>query len=172
MFSETCFSGIVHNLLETSPASGFIIFLRLGECIVHFLYQDLRVAGVSQCTCVHLDGFHSSFLIVFFLTLKIALDLNIWLSVPRFAPHIVCVLQMSILSRHLLMMKYIICPCCERGCVHVVLCVSFCLSMVLVTIISNSVHSVNRSSLSELHSRSHTCTRMRATYQFLFLSLH
>ena len=51
MFTERCFSGIVHNLLETSPARGFIIFRWLGECIVHFLRQTLRVAGVSQFVC-------------------------------------------------------------------------------------------------------------------------
>ena len=79
------------------------------------------------------------------------LDLNIWWSVPQFAPRIVCVLQMSILSRHLVMMKSIICPCREPGCVQVVLCASFCLNMVLVTIRSNSVHSANRSPPLELH---------------------
>ena len=44
-----------------------------------------------------------------------ALDLNIWWSVPQFAPHIVRVLQMLILSRHLVMMKSIIFLCRERG---------------------------------------------------------
>ena len=51
----------------------------------------------------------------------------------------------------------IICPCRERGCVQVVLCGSFCLNMVLVTIRSNSVHSANRSSRWNYISRSHTC---------------
>ena len=120
MFAERCFSGIVHNLLETSPARGFIIFRWLGKCIVYFLHQTLRVAGVSQFACVQLYGFHSSFLIAFFLILKMTLDLNIWWSVPQFDPRIVRVLQISILSRHLVMMKSIICPCRERGCVQVV----------------------------------------------------
>ena len=88
---------------------------------------------------------------MFFLILKINFDLNIWWSVPQFAPRIVGVLQMSILSRHLVMMKSIICPCRERGYVQVVLCTSFCLNMVLVTIRSNSLHSANRRSPLELH---------------------
>ena len=100
------------------------------------------------------------------------LDLNIWWSVPQFAPRIVLVLQMSILSRYLVMMKSIICPCRKRGCVQVVLCASFCLNMVLVTIRSNSVHSANRSSPLELHSRCHICPWLWATCHFLFLSLH
>ena len=79
------------------------------------------------------------------------LDLNSWWSVPQYAPRIVRVPQMSILSRHLVMMKSIICPCRERGCIQVVLCASFRLNMVLVTIRSNSVHSVNRISPLELH---------------------
>ena len=79
------------------------------------------------------------------------LELNIWWSVSLFAPRIVRVLQMPILSGHLVMMKSIICPCRQRGCVQVVLCASFCLNMVLVTIRSNSVHSANRSSQLELH---------------------
>ena len=79
------------------------------------------------------------------------LDLNIWRSVRQFAPRIVRVLQMSILSRHLVMMKSIICLCRERGCAQVVLCASFCLNIVLVTIRSNSVHSANRSSPLEFH---------------------
>ena len=66
MFAERCFSRIVHNLLETSPARSFIIFPWLGQCIVHFMHQDLRVAGASHFTCVQLDEFCSSFLIVFF----------------------------------------------------------------------------------------------------------
>ena len=99
------------------------------------------MAGVSQFDCV---------LIVFSLILKITLDLNIWWSVTQFAPSIVRVLQMSILSRHLVMMKSIIYPCRERGCVQVVLCAS-CLNMVLVTMSSNSVHSANRSSPLESH---------------------
>ena len=109
------------------------------------------MAGVSQFVCVQLYGFHGSFLIVFFLILKMTLDLNIWWSVPQLAPRIVRVPQMSILSRHLVMMKSIICPCRERGYVQVVLCASFCLNMVLFTIRSNSVHSANRSSPLELH---------------------
>ena len=120
----------------------------MGECIVHFLHQALRVAGVSQFVCVHLYEFHSSFLIVFCLILKITLDLNIWWSIPQFSIRIVCVLQMSILSRHPMMMTSIICPCRERGCVHVVLCASFCLNMVIIR--SNLMHSANRSSLLEL----------------------
>ena len=77
MFAERYFNGIIHNLLETSPALVFIIFPWLGQYVVHFLYQALRVAGVSQIICVKIDVFHSSFLIVVFLTLKITLDLNI-----------------------------------------------------------------------------------------------
>ena len=96
-------------------------------------------------------GFIAPLWLCFLLIMKMTLDLNIWWSVPQFAPRIVRVLQMSILSRHLVMMKSIICPCRERGCVHVVLCASFCLNMVLVTIRSNSVHSANRSSPLELH---------------------
>ena len=79
------------------------------------------------------------------------LDLNIWWSVPQFAQRIVRVLQMSILSRHLVMTKSIICPCQERGCVQMVLSSSFCLNMVLVSIISNAVQSANRNSPLELH---------------------
>ena len=103
----------------------------MGVCIVHFQHQVLHVAIVSQVACVQLDGFHGSFLIVFFPLLKITLDFRTWWSVPQFAPRIVLVLQMSILSRHLLMMKSIIFPCRERGCIQVVLCASFCLNMVL-----------------------------------------
>ena len=47
------------------------------------------MAGVSQLACAQLYGFYSSFLSVFFLILKMTLDLNIWWSVPQFAPHIV-----------------------------------------------------------------------------------
>ena len=90
----------------------------------------------SVCMCSALRV-HSSFLIVFFLILKMTLYLNIWWSVPQFAPRIGRVPQMLIFSRHLVMMKSIICPCRERGCVQVVLCASFCLNMVLVTIRSN-----------------------------------
>ena len=57
----------------------------------------------------------------------ITLDLNIWWSVPQFVPRIILLLQMTILSQHLVLMKFIICPCRERGCVQVVLCASFCL---------------------------------------------
>ena len=117
-------------------------------CVFHFLLQTLRMASVSQFACVQLYGFHSSFLIVCF---PMTFDLNIWWSVPQFAPRIVRLLQMSILSRYLVMMKYIMCPCRERGWVQVVLCAFFCLNMVLVTIRSNSVHSANRSSPLELH---------------------
>ena len=67
--------------------------------------------GASQLTCVPLDGLYSSFLVVFFLTLKITLDINIWWSISQFSPRIVRVLQMPILSRNLVMMKSIICPC-------------------------------------------------------------
>ena len=58
---------------------------------------------------------------------------------------------MSILSRHLVMMKSIICQCPERGCVQMVLRSSFCLNMVFVTISSNSEHRVSRSSPLEMH---------------------
>ena len=58
---------------------------------------------------------------------------------------------MSILSRHLVMMKSIICQCLERGCIQMVLHSSFCLNMVFVTIISNSEHTTSRSSPLELH---------------------
>ena len=109
------------------------------------------MAGVSQFACVQLYGFHSSFLIVFSPYTEDDPRSQHLVAVPQFAPRIVRVLQMSILSRHLVMMKSIICPCRERGCVHVVLCASFCLNMVLVTIRSNSVHSANRSSPLELH---------------------
>ena len=119
--------------------------------IVNFLHHALWLAGVSHVACVQLDGFHSSIPIMFLRILKIALDLNIWCSVTQFSPRILRVLQMSILSRHLVMMKSIICPCRERGYVQVVLCASFCLNMVFATIRSNSVHSVNRSSPLELH---------------------
>ena len=61
------------------------------------------------------------------------------------------VLWMSILSRHLVMMKSIICQCLERGCIQVVLRSSFCLNMVFVTISSNSEHRASRSSPLELH---------------------
>ena len=127
MFVERCFSGIVNNLLKTSPASGFIIFRLLGECIV--LHQTFRVAGVSQFACVQLYGFHSSFLIV-----------SSTEGDPRsqhlvVSPTVCCthfgVLQMSILSRHLVMMKSIICTYWERECVQVVLGAYFCLNMVL-----------------------------------------
>ena len=61
------------------------------------------------------------------------------------------VLWISILSRHLVMMKSIICQCLERGCIQVVLRSSFCLNMVFVTISSNSEHRASRSSPLELH---------------------
>ena len=61
------------------------------------------------------------------------------------------VLWMSTLSRHLVMMKSIICQCLERGCIQVVLHSSFCLNMVFVTISSNSEHRASRSSPLELH---------------------
>ena len=45
-------------------------------------------------------------------------DINIWWSIPEFDQHIVPILQMSILSQHLMMMmKSIICPYREHGCV-------------------------------------------------------
>ena len=60
-------------------------------------------------------------------------------------------LWMFILSRHLVMMKSIICQCLERGCIQVVLCSSFCLNMMFVTISSNSEHRASRSSALGLH---------------------
>ena len=60
------------------------------------------------------------------------------------------VLWMSILSRHLVMMKSIICQCFERGFIQVVLRSSFCLNMVFVTVSSNSEHRASRSSPLEL----------------------
>ena len=56
------------------------------------------------------------------------------------------VLWMSILSRHLMMMKSVM-----KGCIQVVLRSSFCLNMVFVTISSNSDHRVSRSSPLQLH---------------------
>ncbi|KAK2183688.1 hypothetical protein NP493_300g03047 [Ridgeia piscesae] len=53
----------------------------------------------------------------------------------------------SNLSRHLVMMKSIICQCLERGFLRS----SFCLNMMFVTISSNSEHSASRSSPLELH---------------------
>ena len=107
--------------------------------------------GFLNCDDVCMCVVNKQFELLEFLILKMTIDLNIWWPVPQFAPCIVRVLQMSILSWHLVMMKSIICPCRERGYVQVVLCASFCLNMVLVTIRSNSVHSANRSSPLELH---------------------
>ena len=58
------------------------------------------MAGVSQFTSVQLDGFHSSFLIVFFYFPYTEDYPYIWWYVPQFAPRIVRMLQMSILSRY------------------------------------------------------------------------
>ena len=68
-----------------------------------------------------------------------------------FCSTIARVLWMSILSRHLVMMKSIICQCFKRGCIQVVLRSSFCLNMVFVTVSSNSEHRARRSSPLELH---------------------
>ena len=83
--------------------------------------------------------------------LKVIFDLRIWLSVQQSAPCMARVLWMSILYRYLMMMKYIIRPCLERGWIQVVLCSSFCLNIVFVTISSNSEHKSSRSSPLELH---------------------
>ena len=90
-------------------------------------------------------------LLCFCRILKATFDLSIWWSVQQFAPRMARVLWMSILSRHLVMMKSIICQCLERGCIQVVLRSSFCLNMVFVTISSNSEHRASRSSPLELH---------------------
>ena len=60
-------------------------------------------------------------LLCFFRILKATFDLRIWWSVHQLAPRMALVLWLSILSRHLVMMKLIICQCLERGCIH--LCV-------------------------------------------------
>ena len=144
-----------YNHLYTTPFPVIIIYIPHPSQLLSFIYHTLpsdyhlyttpfpviiiyTPHPFQLLSFIHHTFIHSSFLIVFFLILKITLDLNIWWSVPQFAPRIVRVLQMSILYRHLVMMKSIICPCRERGCVQVVLCASFCLNMVLVTIISNS----------------------------------
>ena len=80
-------------------------------------------------------------LLCFCRILKATFDLSIWWSVQ----------WMSIFSRHLVMMKSIICQCLERACIHVVLRSSFCLNMVFVTISSNWEPRANRSSPLELH---------------------
>ena len=56
------------------------------------------------------------------------------------------VLWMSISSRHVVMMKSIICQCLERGCIQMVLRSSFSLNMVFITISSNSQQRACRSS--------------------------
>ena len=61
------------------------------------------------------------------------------------------VLWMSILTRHLVMTKSIICQCLERGCIQVVLRSSFCLNIVFINISSNSEHRASRKSPLELH---------------------
>ena len=91
-------------------------------------------------------------LLCFYRILKATFALSIWWSVQQLAPRMALVLWMSILSQHLVMMKSIICQCLERGCIQVVLCSSFCLNMVFVTISSNSEHRASRSSSLELHS--------------------
>ena len=48
------------------------------------------------------------------------------------------ILWMSILSRHFVMTKSIICQCPERGCIQMVLRSSSCLYMVFITISSKS----------------------------------
>ena len=87
-------------------------------------------------------------LLCFCHILKATFDLSIWWSVQQLAPPLARVLWTSILSRHLVMMKSIICQCLERGYIQVVLHSSFCLNMVFVTISSNSEH---RSSPLEFH---------------------
>ena len=53
--------------------------------------------------------------------LKATFDLSIWWSVQQLDPLMAGTLWMSILSRHLVVMKSIICQCPERGCTQVVL---------------------------------------------------
>ena len=90
-------------------------------------------------------------LLCFCRILKATFDLSIRWSVQQLAPRMARVLWMSILSRHLVMMKSIICQCLDRGCIQVVLRSSFCLNMVIVTISSNSEHRANSRSPLELH---------------------
>ena len=124
------------------------------------------MAGVSQFTCVQLGWFHISFLIVCLPYTEDFPRSEQLGSVPQFDQRIIRVLQMSILSRHLAMMKSTICPCRERGCVQVVLNHSVCLNMVLITIRSNSVHSANRSSPLELHFLSPYFSRAKGHWPF------
>ena len=85
-------------------------------------------------------------LLCFCLIIEATFDLSIWRSAQQLAPSMARVLWMSILSKHLFMMKSIICQCLERGCIQVVLRLSFCLNMVFVTISSKSERRTSRSS--------------------------
>ena len=98
---------------------------------------------VLSFAVLSLVGLSVPCLLCFCRILKATFDLSIWCSVQQFAPRMTRVLWMPILSRHIVMMKSIICQGLEPGCIQVVLCSSFCLNMVFVTISSNSEHRVN-----------------------------
>ena len=106
---------------------------------------------VLSFAVLNLVGLLIPCLLCFCRILKATFDLSIWWSVQQLAPRMARVLWMSILSRHLAMMKSVICQCLERGCVKVVLRSSYCLNMVFVTISSNSEHRASRNSPFELH---------------------
>ena len=106
---------------------------------------------VLSFAVLSLVGLFIPCLLCFSRMLKATFDLSIWWSVQQFAPRIARVLWMSILSRHLVIMKSIICQCFERGCIQVVLRSSFWLNMVFVTVSTNSEHRANRSWPLELH---------------------
>ena len=120
-----------------------------------------HVCRVYLFACVQLYWFYSSFLIVFFPILK-----------KQFAPRIVCVLQMSISSRHLVIIKSIICLYREQdvsrwSCVHPSVW-TWCWSLsdrtqYIVPIEARCWNYI---------SWSHTCPRLRTTCHFLFLPLH
>ena len=106
---------------------------------------------ISSFAVLSVVGFLVPYLLCFCRILKVTFDLSIWRSVQLLAPRMARVRWMSILSRHLVMMKSIICQCLERYCIQVVLRSSFCLNMMFVTISSNSEQRASRSSPLELH---------------------
>ena len=117
------------------PALMFLVMFadRCFSCIVYNW-----CFSVYLCTASWISYLFSDYGV---LTLKITLDLNIWWSVPVSFMYCSCATNVHLIPAP--GDESIICLCRERRCVLDVLCVSFCLNIMLVTIRSNSVHSAN-----------------------------
>ena len=140
----TCCRAAIHRLVMSFPSPP------IGPEDCPSPAQNSLWLMVLSFAVLSLVGLLVPCLLCFCRILKATFDLSIWWSVQQLVS-VVRVLWMSILSRHLVMMKSIICQCLERRCTHVVLRSSFCLNMVFATISSNSEHRASRSSPLELH---------------------